>query len=211
MAIELIDKIKQKNNGTFKLVDAIDVEMSNGNDAESAINDISKQISEHIKNHPSGGSSSLGNCNVWGGEVEPPNDNYEVWIDTADIVIEADNVIKDTVLEEIQDMFLFLSNKISKLEEDNILLKAEIEALKQGIIPPSSNGEAAVTGAILLPDGTPLLFDDGSYALYPHGYISSGSGIEDVKVSGAFLLDNESPLLLSDNHYLLYHNGKIEE
>ena len=30
MAIELIDKIKQKNNGTFALVDATDVDMGDG-------------------------------------------------------------------------------------------------------------------------------------------------------------------------------------
>ena len=161
MAIELIDKIKQKNNGTFKLVDAVDVEMSNGSDAESTITNINKQLNEHIKNHPSGGTSSS-NCNVWGGEEEPPSDNYEVWIDTADFIIEADNEIKDTVLEEMQNMFLFLSGKISKLEEDNVLLKAEIEALKQGYIPPSTTAD----GLVLLSDGTPLLFDDGSYMLY---------------------------------------------
>lgn len=161
MAIELIDKIKQKNNGTFKLIDAIDVEMADGSDAESTINSISKQISEHIKNHPSGGTSS-NNCNVWGGEEEPPSDNYEVWIDTTDVVVEADNEIKDTVLEEIQNMFLFLSNRIDKLEDDNVLLKAEIEALKQGYIPPNTTTD----GLVLLSDGTPLLFDDGNYMLY---------------------------------------------
>lgn len=209
MAIELIDKIKQKNNGTFKLIDAIDVEMADGSDAESTINSISKQISEHIKNHPSGGTSSS-NCNVWGGEEEPPSDNYEVWIDTTDVVVEADNEIKDTVLEEIQNMFLFLSNRISKLEEDNLILKAEIESLKQGVIPPASD-KADIIGAMLLPDGTPLLFDDNSYILYSHGSVSSDNDIENIHVSEALLLDNKDPLLLKDNNYLLYHNGKIKE
>jgi hypothetical protein len=161
VAIELIDKIKQKNNGTFKLIDAIDVEMANGSDAESTITNINKQLNEHIKNHPSGGTSSS-NCNVWGGEEDPPSDNYEVWIDTTDVIIEADSTIEGTVLEEIQNMFLFLSSKISKLEEDNILLKAEVEALKQGVIPPNTTTE----GLVLLSDGTPLLFSDGSYMLY---------------------------------------------
>ena len=59
-------------------------------------------------------------------------------------------------------MFLFLGNKLSKLEKDNILLKAEIEALKQGVIPPNTTTEWLV----LLSDGTPLLFSDGSYMLY---------------------------------------------
>ena len=161
MAIELIDKIKQKNNGTFKLIDAIDVEMANGSDAESAITNINKQLNEHIKNHPNGGTSS-NDCNVWGGEENPPSNNYEVWIDTTDVIVEADNVIEDTILEEIQNIFLFLSNRISKLEDDNLILKAEIEALKQGYIPPTTT----VDGLVLLSDGTPLLFDDGSYMLY---------------------------------------------
>lgn len=209
MAIELIDKIKQKNNGTFKLIDAIDVEMSNGSDAESVITNINKQLNDHIENHPSGSNSSS-DCNVWGGENDPPSNSYEVWIDTTDVVVEADSTIEGTVLEEIQNMFLFLRNKIDRLEEDNLILKAEIEALKQGVIPPVSD-KADIIGAMLLPDGTPLLFDDNSYILYSHGSISSDNSIENIHVSEALLLDNKSPLLLKDNNYLLYHNGKIKE
>ena len=40
MAIELIDKIKQKNNGNFKLVDAIDVELKDGSDLQNFIDNI---------------------------------------------------------------------------------------------------------------------------------------------------------------------------
>ena len=40
MAIELIAKIKQKNNGTFKLVDACDVEMANGQDLETYLSNL---------------------------------------------------------------------------------------------------------------------------------------------------------------------------
>lgn len=37
MSIELIDKIKPKNNGSFSLVDACDVEMGNGERLEEAM------------------------------------------------------------------------------------------------------------------------------------------------------------------------------
>lgn len=37
MSIELIDKIKPKNNGTFSLVDACDVEMEDGRRLEDAV------------------------------------------------------------------------------------------------------------------------------------------------------------------------------
>ena len=41
MAIEVIDKIKQKNSGTFKLMDAIDVECADGKDLETKLGEIS--------------------------------------------------------------------------------------------------------------------------------------------------------------------------
>lgn len=41
MAIEVIDKIKQKNSGTFKLMDAVDVECSDGKDLETKLGEIS--------------------------------------------------------------------------------------------------------------------------------------------------------------------------
>ena len=40
MAIEVIAKIKQKNNGTFKLMDAVDVEMSNGQDLQTYLDNL---------------------------------------------------------------------------------------------------------------------------------------------------------------------------
>ena len=48
MAIELIAKIKPINNGTFKMVDACDVEMANGQDLET-----------YLRNLPASGESFL--------------------------------------------------------------------------------------------------------------------------------------------------------
>ena len=155
MAIELIDKIKQKNNGSFYLVDAIDIEYSGGGDVDTALKRLFNTVS-------SGGSGEGGSCTVYAGKEEPIG-GYEVWIDTNNAITEAEEP-SNPILEEFRNIFLTLQNRITKLEENNILLKAEIEALKNGIIPPG-NDDSNVGGVLLLPNGTPLLFSDNSYVL----------------------------------------------
>ena len=155
MAIELIDKIKQKNNGSFYLVDAIDIEYSGGGDVDAALKRLFNTVS-------SGGSGEGGSCTVYAGK-EGPIGGYEVWIDTNNAITEAEEP-SNPILEEFRNIFLTLQNRITKLEENNILLKAEIEALKNGIIPPG-NDDSNVGGVLLLPNGTPLLFSDNSYVL----------------------------------------------
>lgn len=46
MAIFLIDKIKPKNNGTFAMVDAVDVEMSNGQRLEEFLEALAESAGE---------------------------------------------------------------------------------------------------------------------------------------------------------------------
>ena len=48
MAIEVISKIKQKNNGDFPLMDAKDVELNDGRSVEEALNDITAITNEEI-------------------------------------------------------------------------------------------------------------------------------------------------------------------
>lgn len=48
MAIELIDKIKPKNNGNFSMVDACDVQVSDGERLDAALDRISKQTGNQI-------------------------------------------------------------------------------------------------------------------------------------------------------------------
>ena len=156
MAIELIDKIKQKNNGSFYLVDAIDIEYSGGGDVDTALKRLFNTVS-------SGGSGEGGSCTVYAGKEEPIG-GYEVWIDTNDTLFEVGEEPNNPILEEFRNIFLTIQNKMTKLEQDNILLKAEIEALKNGIIPPG-NDDSNVGGVLLLPSGTPLLFSDNSYVL----------------------------------------------
>lgn len=44
MSIEVIDKIKQKNNGKFPLMDAVDVEMSDGSTVEESITRLNTDV-----------------------------------------------------------------------------------------------------------------------------------------------------------------------
>lgn len=190
MAIELIDKIKQKNNGSFYLVDAIDVEYSGGGSVDAAIKKI-------LNNPSSGGSGEGGSCTVYAGTEEPLG-IYEVWIDTNDTVTEVENEPNNPILEEFRAIFLTLQNRIAELEEDNIFLKAEIEALKLGLIPPNDD-TSSIKGALLLPNGSPLLLPNGSPLL-----LGSKAIEDDIAIKDALLLDNGSPLMLEENNYLLY-------
>lgn len=61
MAIELIDKIKPKNNGTFAMVDAADVEMPDG----TRLSDL------HLSEGKDGNTPFIGdNGNWWIGETD---------------------------------------------------------------------------------------------------------------------------------------------
>lgn len=44
MAIDVIDKLKPKNNGTFPLLDAVDVEMSDGSTVEESITRLNTDV-----------------------------------------------------------------------------------------------------------------------------------------------------------------------
>ena len=117
---------------------------------------------------------------------------------------------------EFEDVLTNLEASRITIEKEQLEInqyKAEIEALKQGqiVIPDPDEEVVTITGAVLLPDGTPLLFNDESYILYGNGSISStgGTGEDNISVTGAILLDDGTPLLLNDGAVLLYENGKV--
>lgn len=83
--IELIGKIKQKNNGTFKLMDAVDVEMSDGTSVE-------ERIVELEKNQGTGGGS--GDVTV----IE--YDDTKIKKDIADL--QSENANTRETIEELQ-------------------------------------------------------------------------------------------------------------
>lgn len=159
MAIELIDKIKQKNNGNFKLVDAIDVEMSNGSDAESVITNINKQLNDHIENHPAGGVAT---ANVHVGEEPPTNEYLQAWIDTSDDE-EFMQDVPDLVLDEFRAIFNSMQEQLSTLKAKTVELEARVYYLELyggsggsgGITPSSSN-------ILTFEDGSIMTFEDGS-------------------------------------------------
>lgn len=159
MAIELIDKIKQKNNGTFKLIDAVDVEMSNGSDAESTINDISKKLNEHMENHPSGEGTATANVHV--GDNPPEDEELVAWIDTSDddeIVTD----IADLLLEEFRDIFSEMQKEILYLKSKTIELETRLYLLETN--GPSSSAPTDL-GYLLAEDGSVILAEDGTEIL----------------------------------------------
>ena len=160
MAIELIDKIKQKNNGTFKLVDAVDVEMSNGSDAESTIKLINRQIQDHIENHPAGGVVT---ANVHVGAFPPENEYLNAWIDTSDDE-EFMQDVPDLVLNEFRNIFATMQEQIASLKSKNSELEARVYYLEMygGSIGGGSPGDDLDDGLILtLEDGMELTFETG--------------------------------------------------
>ena len=155
MAIELIDKIKQKNNGTFKLVDAIDVEMSNGSDAESTIKLINKQIQDHIENHPAGGVAT---ANVHVGSFPPESEYLNAWIDTSDDE-EFMQDVPDLVLDEFRNIFSAMQEQITSLKLKNTELEARIYYLEL-----YGGGSSGITNGdiLVLEDKTILTLEDGT-------------------------------------------------
>ena len=155
MAIELIDKIKQKNNGTFKLVDAIDVEMSNGSDAESTIKLINKQIQDHIENHPAGGVAT---ANVHVGSFPPESEYLNAWIDTSDDE-EFMQDVSDLVLDEFRNIFSAMQEQIASLKLKNTELEARIYYLE---IYGGGNSGITNGDVLVLEDKTILTLEDGT-------------------------------------------------
>ena len=190
MAIELIDKIKQKNNGTFKLIDAIDVEMADGSDAESTINGISKQISEHIENHPSGGVAT---ANVHVGEYPPTNEHLQAWIDTSDDE-EFMQDVPDLVLDEFRAIFNSMQEQISTLKAKTLELEARVYYLE---LYGGSGGVAPSNSDILtFEDGSIMTFEDGSIMTFE----SSGSPTSKTILS----FENNDLMTFEDDKYLIF-------
>lgn len=190
MAIELIDKIKQKNNGSFKLVDAIDVEMSDGSDAESIITDINKQLNDHIENHPTGGVAT---ANVHVGEGPPDNEYLQAWIDTSDDEEFMQNV-PDLVLDEFRAIFNSMQEQLSTLKAKTVELEARVYYLELyggsgGITPSSSN-------ILTFEDGSIMTFEDGSIMTFE----SSGSPTSKTILS----FENNDLMTFEDNKYLIF-------
>ena len=118
MAIELIAKIKQKNNGIFKLVDACDVEMKDGQDLQTCIDNL--EI---------GGSGFVLELN------EEPTTDYMLSVNT-DEVANAYNSVYENLYLQFQTLFKEMQNTIDRQQERIDDLEARVFALENGSVKP---------------------------------------------------------------------------
>lgn len=98
MAIELIDKIKQKNNGQFKLVDAIDVELSSGQSVQEFLDaldfdNVTVDLTDYVKGVHYDGSINIEGLQI-GVELLSKNGSYiyPVTLETAILDNNGDNL-----------------------------------------------------------------------------------------------------------------------
>ena len=192
MAIELIAKIKQKNNGIFKLVDACDVEMKDGQDLQTCIDNL-----------------VVGEGLICVHDEEPTEEQiekYELFIDKSATLQEASNKVDNVFLDEIRSMFTSLQRTIDQQQQTIIDLVSRIkylESLHDVIIP--DDPITTLNPAILLENGGYLLTEDGGKL------IIEGASKEEVKPSGAIILENEGYFLLENGGILLLEGSVVEE
>ena len=192
MAIELIAKIKQKNNGIFKLVDACDVEMKDGQDLQTCIDNL-----------------VVGEGLICVHNEEPSEEQiekYEVFIDKSATLQETSNKVDNVFLDEIRSMFTSLQRTIDQQQQTIIDLVSRIkylESLHDVIVP--DDPITTFNSAILLENGGYLLTEDGGKL------IIEGASKEEVKPSGAIILENEGYLLLENGEILLLEGSVVEE
>ena len=149
MAIELIAKIKQKNNGIFKLVDACDVEMKDGQDLQTCIDNI-----------------VVGEGLICVHDEEPTEEQiekYEVFIDKSATLQETSNKIDNVFLEEIRNMFNSLQKTIDEQQQTIFELVTKVKYLE------SLHGDVDIpvvtNTALLLENGGDLLLENGGKLL----------------------------------------------
>ena len=192
MAIELIAKIKQKNNGAFKLVDACDVEMKDGQDLQTCIDNL-----------------AVGEGLICVHDEEPTEEQIEkceVFIDKSATLQETSNKVDNVFLDEIRSMFTSLQRTIDQQQQTIIDLVSRIkylESLHNVIVP--DDPITTFNSAILLENGGYLLTEDGGKL------IIEGASKEEVKPSGAIILENEGYLLLENGEILLLEGSVVEE
>ena len=192
MAIELIAKIKQKNNGAFKLVDACDVEMKDGQDLQTCIDNL-----------------AVGEGLICVHDEEPTEEQIEkceVFIDKSATLQETSNKVDNVFLDEIRSMFTSLQRTIDQQQQTIIDLISRIkhlESLHNVVIP--DDPITTLNSAILLENGGYLLTENGGKLLI------EGTFKEEVKPSGAIILENEGYLLLENGEILLLEGSVVEE
>ena len=222
MAIEIIDTLKQKNNGTFGLVDSNDIiggfyQTDNITERNSIplnrrkegmfcwVKEEKKvfQLVDGLTNEcwiefksgssDSGGTIIDGYAHIWIGD-KPPKDKNMLWLDT-----NSDGILEDeTDIETVKKLL----NKISDLEIKISLLTKRVAYLEEnGVVNPDkpNKPDTPINIGLLLEDGTPLLLEDGTPLLLEEEK-SEGSN---SNVINGILLEDKTNILLEDNTPLL--------
>lgn len=221
MAIEIIDTLKQKNNGTFGLVDSNDIiggfyQTDNITERNSIplnrrkegmfcwVKEEKKvfQLVDGLTNEcwiefksgssNSGGTIIDGYAHIWIGD-KPPEDKNMLWLDT-----NSDGILEDeTDIETVKKLL----NKISDLEMKISLLTKRVAYLEEnGVVNPDkpNKPDKPTSIGLLLENGTPLLLEDGTPLLLEEEK-SEGSS----NVINGILLEDKTNILLEDNTPLL--------
>lgn len=182
MAVEVIAKIKQINNGKFKLIDACDVEMANGQDLET-----------YLKNF--NGSGGVCECDpeIYIGPTPPTDPNIKIWVDTSKQHV--DSSFSSLVIQEFRNVISSLTKKVSSLEKEVAYLKAVIGG---GDIPIEP-----VTNDIL------LVNEDGFILVNELGQILCGNKQEDHITSAQIMINEEGKILTNEKGQILCFNVNI--
>ena len=196
MAIELIAKIKQANNGTFKLVDATDVELKDGSDLQSFLDNINDKI--ELPENP--GTSQCQSNNVVESENEPVNDEVLIWIDTTEGENDYSHTLQDKIIAEFSSIFKNLEEKIIELQKKNTQLEARVLYLEENGSSGSGGGSGSGTPSV---DGTIMTFEDGSILVDENGILLAfetvSTTINQTKLTfetGEILVDEENDILI---------------
>lgn len=193
MAIELIAKIKQANNGSFKLVDAADVELKDGSDLQSFLDNIDEKIDIPIPDYAA--------CNnVVSSEEKPTDEETLIWIDTSDEVYTGS--LEDKVIEEFTQMFLYMQNQIQELKTKNLELEARIIYLEENGVTQKPGGDTSSSETMVFEDGS-ILVDENGYIL-----VFESNGTSGVPTTSNKILTFEDGSMLSDenNNILVFEN-----
>ena len=163
MAIELIAKIKQANNGTFKLMDAQDIELKDGSDLQTFIDNIDDMVNIEFPEYPP--------CdNIAIGDEQPNSEKYLLWVDTSGN--EFSSFLQDKIIAEFSETFKLLMEEISELRFKNYELEARIQYLEENgatsPTPPDSGG-SEYDFALLLENGAMITDELGNILAFEDG------------------------------------------
>ena len=174
--VELIAKIKPKNNGDFKLVDSIDVEMTDGRDLQTYIDDIE------------GGGAEL-----YLNTQEPIRDSEDIiWVDKGS---NYEDIMENPIVKELMNIVKDYNVEMKSMRQEIVSLKARVKALEENKpIDKPETPSVIITNSFLLEDGTPLLLEEGIYFLYEEE--------NKINITDAFLLEDRTPFLLESGEFL---------